>query len=96
MPLGTEVGLGLGPGNIVLDGDSASPRKWVQRAPTFAVYGRRQACVRISRGPCLLWPDGWMAQDTNWYRGRPRPRRHRVKWGTRSLLFGEDPILWRQ
>jgi len=26
--------------------------------------------------PCLLWPNGWMHQDTTWYGGRPRPRRH--------------------
>ena len=26
-------------------------------------------------GPCLLWPNGWMAQDATWYGGNPRPRR---------------------
>ena len=31
-------------------------------------------------GPCLLQPNGWMDQDTTWYGGRPRPRRHCVKW----------------
>jgi len=39
-PLGTEVD--LGPGHIVLDGDPASPAKWVQQPLLF--------------GPCLLWP----------------------------------------
>jgi len=29
----------------------------------------------------VLWPNGWMDQDATWYRGRPRPRRHCVKWG---------------
>jgi len=32
-------------------------------------------------GPCLLWPNGWMDQDTTWYGGRPRPRQHCVRWG---------------
>ena len=31
--------------------------------------------------PCLLWPNGWMDQDTTWYGGKPRPRRHCVRWG---------------
>jgi len=50
MPLGKEVGLGQG--DIVLDGDSALPP---QRgtAPIF--------------GPCLLWPNGWMDQDATWW-----------------------------
>ena len=26
------------------------------------------------------WPNGWMDQDTTWYRGRFRPRRHCVRW----------------
>jgi len=31
-------------------------------------------------GPRLLWPNGWMDQDTIWYGGMPRPRRHLVRW----------------
>jgi len=47
MPVGTEVG--LGPGNIVLDGDP-TPHKGAQPpTPSF--------------GPCLLWPNGWMDHD---------------------------------
>jgi len=65
MPLGTEVG--LGPGNIVLDGDPAPlPSKKRHSLPIF--------------GPCILWPNGWMDQDATWYRGRPRPRQHCVRW----------------
>jgi len=30
--------------------------------------------------PCLLWPNGWVDQDTTWYGGMPRPRRHCVRW----------------
>jgi len=28
--------------------------------------------------------NGWMDQDVNWYGGRPRPRRHCVRWRPRS------------
>jgi len=43
--LGMEVG--LSPGHIVLDGDTASfPQKGTE-PPIFF-------------GPCLLWPNGWM------------------------------------
>jgi len=29
----------------------------------------------------ILWPaNGWMDQDAIWYGGRPRPRRHCVRW----------------
>jgi len=31
-------------------------------------------------GPCLLWPNGWIGQDATWYGGRPRGRRHCVRW----------------
>ena len=41
-PLGTEVG--LGPGDIVLDGDPADPAERAHSPPFF--------------GPCLLWPNG--------------------------------------
>ena len=70
MPLGTEVG--LGPGDIVLNGEPAPP-KGVQ-PPIF--------------GPCPLWPNGWMDEDTIYYGGRPRPRRHCVKWGFSSPWKG--------
>ena len=73
MPLGTEVG--LDPGNIVLDGDPAPPWKGTQQPPTFVVYRRRHLCVHINHGPCLLWPNGWMDEDTTWYGGRPWLRR---------------------
>ena len=46
MPLGTDVG--LGPGDIVLDGEPAPPRKR-GTPPVFR--------------PCLLWPNGCMHQD---------------------------------
>ena len=55
--------------------------------------------------PCnvdVLWPNGWMDQDTTWYGGRPRPRGHCLRWGTSSPrkkehsgppLFGPR-LLW--
>jgi len=46
MPLGKDVG--LGPGDIVLDGDPALPRKGAQQPPLC--------------GPCLLWPNGRPSQ----------------------------------
>jgi len=44
MPLGTEVG--LGPGDIVLDGDPAPTPKKGHSPPIF--------------GSCLLWPNRWI------------------------------------
>ena len=57
--------VGFGPGDFVLDGDPAPPQKGAQ--PQMF-------------GPCLLWPNGCMHQDTTWYGGRPQPRRHCVRW----------------
>ena len=66
MPLGTEVD--LSPGHVVLDGDPALPRERGTSAPPPLF------------GPCLLWPNGWMNEDATWYRSRPRPRPHCVRW----------------
>jgi len=35
-------------------------------------------------GPYLLWPNSWMDQDATWYGGRPRLKRHWVRWGPSS------------
>jgi len=59
MPLGLELGLGLG--HIVLDGDLAPPKNGGHSHTIF--------------GPCLLWLSGWMDQDVSWYGRWPRPRR---------------------
>jgi len=50
MLLGTEVG--LGPGDIVLDGDP-TPFKGAQHSQLF--------------GPGILWPNRWTDQDATWY-----------------------------
>jgi len=44
MPLGTEVG--LGPGDIVLDGDPAPPRKWAHQSPP-PLFGPLHALARL-------------------------------------------------
>jgi len=66
MPLDTEVG--LGPDDILLDWNRAIPsplRKGAQRSPA------------LNFGPCLLWPSGWMDQNTTWCGGTPRPASRR-------------------
>ena len=51
MPLVREVG--LGPGDIVLDGDRAFPKRGTA-APSPTLH------------PCLLWPNDWIDQDAIW------------------------------
>ena len=61
--------VGLGPGDVVLDG-AAALLKGTQ-PPVF--------------GPCLLWPNSWMDKDATWYPSRPQPRPHCVRRGPSSL-----------
>jgi len=68
MKLGLEVG--LGPGHIVLDENSAPPQK-----------GGTAPCPILAD---VLWPNGFMDQDATWYWGRLRPRPHSVAWGPSS------------
>ena len=70
---GVEVG--LGPGHIVLDGDTATPSK--KAHPPQPVFGQ-----------CLLWPNGWMDEYATWYGSRPRPRPHCVRRGPSSPQKG--------
>ena len=70
MKLGMDVGLGSG--HIVLDGDSAPPK----RGTASSIFG-----------PCQ-WPNGWMDQDATSYGGRPRPRPHSVRWRPSSFQKG--------
>jgi len=72
IPLGMEVG--HGPGDFAFNGDPAPPRK---RAKPHSIFGS-----------CLLWPNGWMDQDTTWYGGKPLPRRRCVGWSPASPLNG--------
>ena len=52
--------VGLVLGDIVLDGDPVPTQR--DSAPIF--------------GPCLLWQNCCMDQDSTWCGGTPRPRRH--------------------
>jgi len=74
-----QVEVGLGPRDIVLDGYLAPPQEKGAQPPIF--------------GPCLLWPNGWMHQDNNWYGRRSRLRRHFVRWGPRSPKSGTAPTI---
>jgi len=79
MPVGTEVG--LGPGDFVLYGDPATTRKRVH--PPHPIFG-----------PCLLWLNGWMDEDTTWYGNRPRPRPHCIRRGPISPQKGHSRPLF--
>jgi len=79
MSLGTEVG--LGPGEFVFGGDPAIPGKKAHPPDPIC-------------GPCLLWPNGWMDQDANWYGGKRRPRRLCVRWGRSPPLKGTQPPVF--
>jgi len=81
-----DMQVGLGPGHTVLDGDSAPHGKGQSSPPRSKFTGARFACLRIIRGPCLMWTNDWMDQDETWHGGRPRPSPNCVKWGPRSPL----------
>jgi len=68
--LGMEVG--LSPGDFMLDGDPVP----------FPQNGAESPSLIF--GPLLLWPNGCMHQNATWYRGRPRPKRLCVRWGSCS------------
>jgi len=87
MPLGLEVGLGLG--DCVKWGPSSSlPRKGAEPPQIL--------------GHCFLWPNGWMDQGGTWRGGRPQPRQLCVRWVPRpSPQRGRSPspilgsfLLW--
>ena len=42
----------------------------------------------------VLWPNGWMDQDSTWYGGRPRPRPHSVRWGPSFPQKGHSTHLF--
>jgi len=71
MPLSRPTKVGLGPGDIVLDGDPAPLKKGAQQTHYLTH---------------VLWPNGWMDQDTTSQGGRPRPRPHCVKIFVRLKL----------
>jgi len=73
----------LGPGDFVFHGKPAPHRKKAQPHPII--------------GPCLLWPNDCVYQDTTWYSGRHRPRPHCVRWGPNSPSpKGTQPPIFAQ
>ena len=61
--------VGLRSGEIVLD-ETHFPLKGGSSPHHFSAH--------------VLWPNGWIDQDTTWYRGRPLPRPHCVRWESSS------------
>jgi len=78
--LGCDLGWGLRgwtrPKPHCVTWGNSSPWKRAQQPPVSQFRDAGFACVRIIRGPCLLWPSGWMDQDATWYGGRTVPRTH--------------------
>ena len=68
--------VGLGPGHIVLDGDRTPLPKKGAQQPPRDV----------------LWPNGWMDQDSTWY-GCTRPKQHCVRLGPTSPRRAQPPIF---
>ena len=65
-------------------GPSSTHGKGHNSPPLSKFTGAGFACVRIIRGPCLLWPNGWMCQDETWRGGRPQLWPNWVGWGPSS------------
>jgi len=85
MPLSMEVG--LGPGDFVFDGDPAPPEKGHTHPTQFLAH--------VNCGQTTGWimnftsvPSGIMIHDATWYRGKPRPRPHCIRWGPSSRKRG--------
>ena len=68
----------LGPGDNVLDGDPARHQKRDKAATHFSAR--------------VLWQNGWTDPDATWCGGRPRPRRHCVRWKPSSPK-GAHPLF---
>ena len=64
--------------------------RWGPRSP------QRGTAPHPIFGPCLLWPTGWIDQDTTWYEGSPRSRPHCVRWEPSSPKKGGTvvPTFW--
>jgi len=69
MSLGTEVDLGAGHINVLMETQLHSPWK-----------GKGHGSLLQLFGPRLLWPNRWIDQGATWYQSRPRPRPHCVRW----------------
>jgi len=50
------------------------------------VWDRCLSCLSVCN-VAVLWPNGWIDQDTTWYGSRPRRSwRHCVRWGVTQLI----------
>jgi len=84
--------IGLGEGHIVLDGEPAPPRKGAQQPRPSKFTGVGFLCVRIIRGPCLLWLNGRIDQDTSaqatlcWMGTQPPPPKKKYDDSSPSFL----------
>jgi len=58
----------------------------------FALCYRSVVCLSLC-DVGVLWPNGWLDQDATWYRGRPWPRPHCVRWWPSSPQKGHSPPL---
>ena len=59
-------------------GGAGSPSNTMSPGPSLPV------CPVCDVG--VLWPNGWMDQDTTWCGGRPRPKRHCFVWGPQGSM----------
>ena len=76
------VGVGLGPGHVVLDGDPAPPSP-------------KGHSPQLSTPVCCGQMTGWIKMPLGTdYGGRPWPRWHCVRWGPSSPLKGAQPPLF--
>jgi len=62
-------------GHCVRWGPSSPSPKW-GRSP-FPIFGL-----------CLLWPNGWVGEDTTWHGSRPWPNPHCIRRGPSSVRKG--------
>ena len=76
-----RMGVGLGSGHIVLNGDPAPSSKGHNPPPDFR--------------PMSVVPNGWMDEDAAWYGSRPRRRPHCTRRGPSSRERGTAPLSFR-
>jgi len=61
-----------------------------QLRPVLRIRDRCPVCPVCNVG--VLWPNGWLDQDATRYGGRPRPRRHCVRWESSSTRKGAQQL----
>jgi len=54
-------------------------RHCIGRGPSWPAPHKKGDSTPTFRPMCLLWPNGWMDQDTTWYGGRYQHRPHCVR-----------------